>query len=219
MRHSLAEIPIPIWSYEVASWRRSPLELYPFDADYLRLLRARDAATEEHFVAYFGKLLLIKLRARGLSSTIVGDITQETFLRVLNTIRSARGIENAGSLGAFVNSVCNNVMLEQHRTASRFEELNDSYAETAASNDDIERKLVTDETRAAVQQVLRELPEKDAQILRALFVDEKSKDDICAEFEISREYLRVRLHRAKELFRRRYPADMLPLPLKRSAVN
>ena len=43
---------------------------------------------------------------------MIEDIRQETFLRVLVTLRRKHGLEHPERLGAFVNSVCNNVFLE-----------------------------------------------------------------------------------------------------------
>ena len=47
-------------------------------------------------------------------------------------------------------------------------------------------------------------PDKDARILRAIFIDERPKDEVCAEMRVDRDYLRVLLHRAKNQFRRLY---------------
>ncbi len=180
------------------------MHLYSFDAEYLQRLRAADPGVEEHFVGYFSKLLLIKLRARGASMPVISDITQETFFRVLKALRSHNGIESPAGFGAYVNSVCNNVLQEQHRDVVRREPLSDDYVDTPTGDPDAEEALLTGEMRAAVQRVLESLPPKDAQLLRALFVDERSKEDVCEEFGVTRDYLRVLLHRAKEQFRRRY---------------
>jgi RNA polymerase sigma-70 factor (ECF subfamily) len=39
--------------------------------------------------------------------------------------------------------------------------------------------------------------------LRSLFVEEQDKDTVCREMGISREYIRVLVHRAKKSFRER----------------
>jgi hypothetical protein len=46
------------------------VELVPFDESYLQCLRNRDFPTEQHFVAYFNKLLPIKLCSRLDSSRL-----------------------------------------------------------------------------------------------------------------------------------------------------
>jgi RNA polymerase sigma-70 factor, ECF subfamily len=48
------------------------------------------------------------------------------------------------------------------------------------------------------------LSEKDRRLLRAIFFEEKDKAEICHEFGVDRDYLRVLLHRAKQSFRTLY---------------
>ena len=60
------------------------------------------------------------------------------------------------------------------------------------------------EERDRVQQALSGLPDKEKDILRWLFFEEKDKDEICRELNVDRNYLRVLVHRAKARFRDRY---------------
>ena len=62
------------------------MELESFDEAYLKRLRAAEPATCDHFVAYFGKLLFIKLRSRLRSPQAIEDIRQETFARVFTKL-------------------------------------------------------------------------------------------------------------------------------------
>lgn len=168
-----------------------------FDSGYVQRLAQADPETERDFTAYFGELLSIKLRSRLRSPELVEDATQETFLRVLRTLRQ-NGIDNPEALGAFVNSVCNNVLFELYRQQSR---LTEEPVDRASPEDPVEEELVTAEERRDVRQVLSELPEKDSLILRWLFFDERKKEEICRTLGVDREYLRVLVHRAKNRFR------------------
>ena len=49
--------------------------------------------------------------------------------------------------------------------------------------------------------MLDTLGERDRKVLRALFVEERDKDTVCRELGITREYMRVLIHRAKKAFR------------------
>ena len=64
----------------------------------------------------------------------------------------------------------------------------------------VEKMAITEQNRAIVRKLLTELPQRDQAILRAI-LDERSKDDLCRQFGVSRDYLRVLVHRAKEKFR------------------
>jgi len=61
--------------------------------------------------------------------------------------------------------------------------------------------VVTRERKDLVRTVLEELPEKDRRILRAVFLEDQDKADVCKRFDVNRDYLRVLVHRAKIRFR------------------
>src|SRR5262249_7230432 len=98
---------------------------YEFDSAYVQRLIAEDPETERHFTRYFGELLAIKLRNRLRSPALVEDAMQETFVRVLTSLKRKGGLATAATLGAFVNSVCNNVLFELYRADRRTEALAD----------------------------------------------------------------------------------------------
>jgi RNA polymerase sigma-70 factor (ECF subfamily) len=180
------------------------VELFSFDADYLCRLKQSDASTEQHFFAYFSKMLVIKLRSRLRSSEAVDDIKQETFLRVLRAVRAENAIHSAEKLGSYVNSVCNFVLLEHYRSGKRENPMDEQAPDPPDKTVDLEGALSAKETRAQVRQVLESLDKKDRDLLRAVFLEERDKDEICREFGVDRDYLRVLLYRAKAQFRTRW---------------
>ncbi|HXZ11434.1 MAG TPA: sigma-70 family RNA polymerase sigma factor [Candidatus Sulfotelmatobacter sp.] len=177
------------------------MEFFSFDAAYLQKLREGDSRTEQHFVAYFSKLLLIKLRSRLRSSPAVEDLRQETFVRVLKALRAEGGIRSPEKLGSFVNSVCNNVLQEFYRASGPTVAGEEGTLDAADTSMDLDGMLDAEQVRKNVRQTLSRLPKKDQQLLRALFLEEKEKDEICRQFSVDRDYLRVLLHRAKQNFR------------------
>ncbi len=179
------------------------MELYSFDEAYVQRLRADDPETQRHFVRYFSELLLIKLRARFLPQDVIDDIRQETFVRVLAILRRDGGLENPDRLGPFVNSVCNNILMEQYRSRVRTSSLEDE-DEPQDTTIDLDRRLVSDEARQAVEHVLADMAERDRRVLKAIFLEEQNKDTVCRDFGVDRDYLRVLLHRAKSQFRAKY---------------
>jgi len=175
---------------------RGNLERQSFDRSYVDRLILGDAETERHFTRYFGDLLLIKLRSRLRSPQLVEDARQETFLRVLSVIRNKGGLEYPERLGAFVNAVCENVLLETFRSGARLQQLPEDAPEPVDLGASAESEFVSAERKMLVRSLLDELSDTDRQILRKLFLEEKDKDEICREFRIDRDYLRVRVHRA-----------------------
>jgi RNA polymerase sigma-70 factor, ECF subfamily len=182
------------------------VELFAFTREYVERLREGDPSTEQHFVAYFDQLLRIKLRARMLASETVEDLRQETYIRVLVTLRKD-GIRQPERFGAFVNSTCNYVLQEFYRASSRTSPWDDSYLEMPDHAVNVEGLLVTKQMKDRVREVVEELPKKDRDLLRAFFLEEKDKDEVCRQFGVDRDYLRVLLHRAKDKFRVLYEKD------------
>jgi len=192
---------IPLLTAILPSTSGEVLELFAFDEAYVGRLREGDPSTEGHFVEYFSKLIQIKLRARFLTAEVVDDLKQETFVRVIRSLRSEGGIREANRLGPFVNSVCNNVLLEYYRSGLKNVPLDANHLELPDKVLNLENLAILQETQQAVQNLLLQLPDRDQAILRAIFLDELSKDEVCKKFGVGRDYLRVLLHRAKEKFR------------------
>jgi RNA polymerase sigma-70 factor (ECF subfamily) len=177
-----------------------------FDASYLEKLKSGDFRTQEHFVSYFSELIRLKLSRRLNSAAEVEDARQETFVRVLTTLRKEGGIREPERLGAFVNSVCNNVLLEYYRSGSKEAASEDEEAEAnlpdpALSVVDV---IANREAQRQVREVLNELEEKDRQLIKEVFFDERDKDELCRDLGVDREYLRVLLHGAKKSFKTLY---------------
>ena len=176
------------------------MELFVFDDDYVRRLREGDRETAAHFHAYFRDLLLLKLRRRLASIDAIDEVRQEVFTRCFEHLGELR---EARKLGAFVNSICNRVLMEYYRAEGRTEPLADDAAEIP---DTADASGALDSARAVarVRRVLDAMPRRDSDILRALFIDEGDKEEVCRRFGVERDYLRVLLHRAKEKFKSYY---------------
>jgi len=180
------------------------LQFHSFDEAYVERLRAGDFRTQEHFGAYFSALIQVKLRSRLPSREAIEDVRQETFARFYVALREGK-ILHPERLGSFVNSVCNNVLLEHYRTSARTSSLDDDeQKDIPALAFDLLGILAAKETEKKVREILEQLPERDRRLLREVFLEERDKDEVCSEFGVDREYLRVLLHRAKQSFKSLY---------------
>jgi RNA polymerase sigma-70 factor (ECF subfamily) len=180
------------------------LQFQPFDESYLSRLRAADFRTQEHFSAYFGALIKIKLGSRLNSPEAIEDIRQETFARFFVALRDGK-ILQPERLGPYVNSICNNVLLEHYRSSARSTPLDEEEAKNfPALNVDLLGALAASEEEQKVREILDKLPERDRRLLREVFLEERDKDEVCRNFGVDREYLRVLLHRAKQAFKSTY---------------
>lgn len=186
------------------------MQFYAFDSQYLEQLSSGDFRTQEHFVAYFSELIRLKLSKRLHSRSEVEDARQETFARVFAALRKQDGIRQPERLGAFVNSVCNNVLLEYYRSSSQDapsgeEEAEANIPDPAISVVDL---IANREIQQKVRHILDELQEKDRRIIKEVFLEERDKDEVCRDLGVDREYLRVLLHRAKKSFKALYLKKM-----------
>jgi RNA polymerase sigma-70 factor (ECF subfamily) len=171
------------------------VQFISFDAGYLERLAAGDPAVEQHFNEYFGELIFIKLRSRQYSRSTIDDIRQETFLRVFQALRR-EGIRQPERIGAFVSTTCNHVVMEFSRAGSRIT-YTDETPDTPDNGVDSERALLERERRSLVRTLLTKMSSKNQRLLTAVFIEERPLDEVCGEFGIDRNYLRVLLFRAR----------------------
>jgi RNA polymerase sigma-70 factor (ECF subfamily) len=176
------------------------MEFRTFDAEYLARLTAADPDTESHFSAYFGKFIFLKMRARRVAPEMAEDVRQETLLRVLKALRQGPGVEQPERFGGFVNTVCNNVLLEFLHKQSRHPLVGENAPERADESIDLDAPLINEQRKRAVAKALDELADRDREILRLVFFEEMDRNEICRRMCIDGEYLRVLLHRAKSRF-------------------
>jgi RNA polymerase sigma-70 factor (ECF subfamily) len=170
---------------------------HAFDSAYVSRLVGEDPATERHFTEYFGDLLSLKLRNRLRSHAAIEDAKQETFVRVLTTLKQRGGLDRPETLGAFVNSVCNNVLFELYRSQARTTALPEDAPDPPDRSASVETSLMATEDRDRLRRALAALPAREQELLRSIFLEERDKDEICRQLQIDRDYLRVLLFRAK----------------------
>ena len=195
------------------------MQLQSFDESYVERLQAGDFRTQEHFVAYFSELIQLKLRSRLHSPQAIEDVRQETFTRVFAALRGGK-IRQPERLGAFVNSMCNNVLLEHYRASSRDSSLDDEEQQDfPATNVDVLGAVAAKQMGEKIREILEEMPERDRRLLREIFLEERDKDEVCKDFGVDREYLRVLLYRAKLSFKSLYLKNVAARPPGAVAVE
>jgi RNA polymerase sigma factor (sigma-70 family) len=187
------------------------VDLFSFDAEYLRKLKAHEPATESHFASYFKSRLDIKLRHRGFPPSTVEDIRQDTLLRVIDAVQRGQ-VQFPERFGAFVASVCDNVIRENYRSITRLQYVDVETIDVPDHRTNIEAQVLRKERRKIVADIVEDMPAKKRDILRALLHDHLERDELCERFGVNGDYLRVLLFRAKEEFTCRLKAKGLNDP-------
>lgn len=177
------------------------MDYYPFDDDYVRRLRDGDRVTEEHYSSYFPPKLQIVLRILGTRAEDVDDVIQDALMRVLVKVR-ANEIRDGHTFGKYVVTTCRNIAKEEFRKSKKTEPLPDG--KDWPDPDNPLNNAISRQQKALIRAVLAEMEERDATILRELYLDELEKDEICERHKVDRKYLRVLLHRARQKFRSRF---------------
>ena len=196
------------------------MQFQAFDESYVERLRSGDFRTQEHFVAYFSELIQLKLRSRLRTPQAIEDVRQETFARVFAALRSPGGIRQPERLGAFVNSICNNVLLEHYRATARDHSLEDEpESDLPDPVIDVLGAVAAKQMEEKVREILKDMSERDRRLIREVFLEERDKDEVCRDFGIDRDYLRVLLHRAKQSFKSLYLKNIEKRPPGMSAAG
>ena len=181
------------------------MDFFTFDDEYVRRLREGDRWTEEHFYSYFQQLLLIKLRRR--LALDGGDRRRAAggFRPRFPDFARARRRHSRRPQARRVRqhaSATTSSSRTTGRTTAPSRSL-DAHLERLTSEEDVEDELINGRgARARPPRHQRVAGTRDARrFSRAIFLEERPKDDVCEEFGVDRGYLRVLLHRAKEKFR------------------
>lgn len=174
------------------------MDFFAFDDDYVRRLRDGDPATVKHYLEYFGFFLRRKLHRRVPAQDVL-DVIQTVNLRVFKFLGSGKEMHDATRFGAFVFRICDNILHERSREPVT-EELFDIYA----SDFDQLRDAITAEVKARVHRTLDAMKPDDAQVLRAVFIEEVDKNTLCDRLGVTRDYLRVLIFRALQKFKALY---------------
>ena len=130
----------------------------------------------------------------------VDDIVQEAMARFLVATQQEK-VRNPEAAGAFLLGICRNVISEYRRRSSREDPMPEVIPEPPGKSLP-ETELF--DCREAIALAMEQLPERDRGILRAFYLEEKTKEDIMAATGLTDQNFRVVLFRAKEKFRRLY---------------
>jgi RNA polymerase sigma-70 factor (ECF subfamily) len=172
-----------------------------FGCTYLMNLKGRDPQTEAHFAAYFSRYLETRLRGQLRSRDLAEDIRQETLVRVLEAVYTKKDLKHPERFGAFVNSVCNNVLLEHwRRRKSAGETLELPEQMDGRPDPESAAQLAQDITH--LKKVLVKLHKRDRDLLRMIYWEERDRHEISKVTQTSADHVRVMLHRAKRALRR-----------------
>jgi RNA polymerase sigma-70 factor (ECF subfamily) len=163
-----------------------------------------DAAAEAELVALFkDRIVHIILRIAN-NTSMVEDFSQDTFCTVIRKIRNG-DLKQPESLGFFVASVARNHAIEQMRGLRRraTEDLEHAEQVPDPSPNPLEQ-LQASEKFDEIREVIQQLRPRYRELLLRFYINEESKESICADLGMTSEQFDGVVHRARKRFKALY---------------
>ncbi len=105
------------------------------------------------------------------NADMADDIFQETFVKVIMTLRQGRYVES-GKFGSWLTRIAHNLIIDQFRTeqnectVSNDEVETDLFAAAGTTDYTIEAKMMTEQALSEVSKLIELLPESQLEIIR-----------------------------------------------------
>jgi RNA polymerase sigma-70 factor, ECF subfamily len=182
------------------------VDRFQFSDDYVARLRSNDAATWEHFDGYFRPKIRMKFRAQ-FPSEMVDDLAGDAFVVVIEKIRQGAP-RNAGCLAAYVFQICHHKAQEAYRKLTGERRLTDMDWNLFPGNGKTPQQDVLDKEEAGkIGTVLKKLSERDRHMLVGAFYNGRDRDELCREYGIRRDQLKMILFHARQRFQKEWKRD------------
>jgi RNA polymerase sigma-70 factor (ECF subfamily) len=171
--------------------------------DLAARILAGDALAEGELVRKYQRGVLVILNRATGDPELARDLCQDTFVIVLNRLR-ARPLEDPSRLAAFIAQTGRNLAIAEKRREVRRRTEPDSMAVDLAADDAPSRETLSEleSSAIAVRRLLAEMKSpRDRMAIVRFYLDEQSKESICADLGVTELQFNVILFRARERFR------------------
>jgi len=182
------------------SWARENVSADTSAADFLRRIAAGDRAAETDFVNSYqnGVRVLVRRHCRP-GDPVVADLTQEVLARTLERLR-AGAIRDLAALPAYVQTMVVHITSAEYRRRRQTEP--EQAADAMQSGDDPLRTALSDQLRALLRDLVRQLPTaRDRELLVRFYLDEESKESVCRTLGIDDSHFHRVVFRARTRLR------------------
>ncbi|MDJ0657127.1 MAG: sigma-70 family RNA polymerase sigma factor [Xanthomonadales bacterium] len=157
-------------------------------ADLVSRIRGGDRSAETELVECCHKTLRFILRMRYDDEEFVNDVLQDTFIAVIENLRSDR-IEFPERLSAYVRRIALNTAFDVLRKIRRQIPTDPVNFESHTSDHDLLADLEKNELASMARQVLDELEQKrDRDLLLHFYYYDIDKNVLCKRFEVKPEH-------------------------------
>src|ERR1044072_93504 len=155
-----------------------------------------DATAEEELVARFKDPVSHIIRRIANNTSMVEDLSQDTFLTVIKKIRNG-DVKQPESLGFFIAAVARNHALEQMRVVRRRASEDLEHAEQVPDTSPTPlEKLQTAAQLAEIRQAMAEILPRYQELILRFYINEEPKEVLCADRGLTSAQFDGVLHRA-----------------------
>lgn len=176
-----------------------PLTLTLEDPELVEEIRRGQTAAEAAlYEKYADRIYYLALKERH-SPADAEDVRAETFLRVLQAIRSG-GLRSPQALASFILGTAHNVIRESARRASRTDQITDEDIKRREQSAHYSPFRDTDVDQA-IERTLRRLKPREQAFMRMYYYEERPNEEIARLLGIKEERLRLIKSRAQKTFR------------------
>lgn len=178
-----------------------PAESYAEWADLVGRIRSGETDGMEELYQLFSKGIRYHL-CRHLGLQELDDKVHDTFVVVVQAIRKGELREPERLMGFVRTIVRRQVAAHIDRVVhNRREQLDlDSTSRLPDPQGDPEQAAIFQQRIGLIQQVLKELCDRDREILTRFYLDEEGQDQICSEMDLTETQFRLLKSRAKSRF-------------------
>ncbi len=159
-----------------------------------------DKNAEKQLVDMFFRGLVFILQRHCNNPSLAQDLAQETFIVVLKKARDG-AINKPEALSAFIRQTGINLLIAYKRKETRQNTHSDSdtIQTTVSTANDAGQNLHFEKLNTVVNEVIEELSQqRDKDILRSVFIQQESKNVVCAQLSLTSEHFDRVLYRARE---------------------
>jgi RNA polymerase sigma-70 factor (ECF subfamily) len=167
-------------------------------------IAAGSVEAERAFVLRYQRgVRALVVRACRPGDPVVDDLVQDVLMTVLGRLRQG-ALLDANALPAYLQAtIAHATTAEYRRRRMRGESIEREQLEAVPSSSPSPAEQVQrSHLREAVQALIEELPvARDRAVLRGFYLEERERDELCAELGIDESHFRRVLHRARERLR------------------
>ncbi|SDE07720.1 RNA polymerase sigma factor [Aquimonas voraii] len=170
----------------------------------VRAIAAGDSEAERSFIERYGRgVRALVVRACRPGDPVVDDLVQEVLLTVLGRLRQG-ALKDPNALPAYLQAtIAHATRAEYRRRGLRGEVVESACLEALpAPGPGPAEQLHQQHLQRALAELMKALPvPRDRAVLRGFYLEQRERDELCAELGIDEPHFRRVLHRARERLR------------------